>query len=209
MTAIPLSALATSRRWQTNFLSVLPTVQTHAQVCFRRLQPEAREDATAETVARAFVDYGCLAKRHRLSHAYPSTLASFAVQRVRGHRHVGWRQTAKDVFSPVAQKKHGFGLSTLSPWDNAEGSWRDVVVESKRVSPADTAVFALDFAQWFQKWSKRHRRIINALASGERVTDVAGRFQVSLARISQLRRRYQRSWERFQGLTATPQGLVA
>jgi hypothetical protein len=37
------------------------------------------------------------------------------------------------------------------------------------------------------------------LAAGERTTDVARRFGVSLARISQLRRELERSWLAFQG----------
>jgi hypothetical protein len=200
MAAIPLSALAASPRWQTNFLAVLPAVQTHASIQFGRLRPEAREEATAATVARAFVDYGHLAKRHRLAHAYAGTLASYAVRRVRAHRSVGGHQTAKDVLSPIAQKRHGFTLASLSPWDAAEDTWREVVVESRRVSPADRAAFDLDFAQWLSRWPARHRRLINGLAASERVTDLAKRFRVSLGRISQLRRRYAASWQKFQGV---------
>jgi hypothetical protein len=74
------------------------------------------------------------------------------------------------------------------------------VVESRRVSPADRAAFKLDFAQWLSQWPFRHRKIINALASGERTTDVAQRFGVTLARISQLRGQYQQSWQQFQGV---------
>ena len=197
--AIPLSALATSDRWQSNFLSVLPAVKTHAQVCFRRLRPEARDEAVAETVARAFVDYGHLAKQRRLAQGYPSTLASYAVQRVRGHRGVGVHQTAKDVLSPVAQKKHGFALTTLTPWDATEETWREAVVESRRVTPAEHVAFSLDFAAWLKQWSPRQRKVINALAAGHRAMAVAEKFGVSQGRVSQWRRRYQKSWEIFQG----------
>ena len=40
--ATPLSELATSRRWQNNFMTILPAVQNHATVRFRRLPAEAR-----------------------------------------------------------------------------------------------------------------------------------------------------------------------
>ena len=199
MAALTLSQLATSDHWQTNFAAVLPVVQTHASIQFRHLQPEALEEATAETVARACFDYDDLVKRHRLGHAYPSTLATYAVQRVRAHRCVGGHQNAKDVLSPVAQARHGFALTTLTPWDVHEGSWREVVVESKRVNPADSATFRVDFADWLGQWPKRHRRIINALAAGHRAMVVAQKFGMSQGRVSQLRRHYQRSWEVFQG----------
>jgi hypothetical protein len=197
--AIPLSRLATSRRWQTNFLAVLTTVETHAKISFRRLRPEARAEAVAETVARAFCDYGHLARQRRLSCAYPGSLATFAVRAVRGHRKVGCRQNAKDALSPIAQKKHAFTASTLTPWKSAEGTWREVVVESKRFSPADRAVFTLDFAEWLRQWPPRHREIINALAAGERTNAVAQRFGVTEGRVSQFRKRYQESWDQFQG----------
>ena len=55
ISAVPLSVLANSGRWQTNFLRIMVAVQTYAKVCFRNLSPTAKEEATAETVARACV----------------------------------------------------------------------------------------------------------------------------------------------------------
>ena len=145
-TATPLSVLATPRRrWQSNFLAVLPAVEAHAQTSFRRLRPEARAEAIAESVARAFVDYGSLARRRCLAHAYPGSLATFAVKAVRSHRRVGGHRTTRDVSSPVAQAKHGLFSMSLTPWDASEGTWREVIVESKHVCPADRAAFRLGF----------------------------------------------------------------
>ena len=208
MTAIPLSQLATSRRWQSNFLAVLPAVQSHAMVCFRRLRPDARAEAMADTIARAFVDYGCLAKRNRLAHAYAGSLASFAVQRVRGHRQVGSRQNSKDVLNPLTHQKKGITVNSLSPWCGKEDTWRDLVLESRRVSPADQACFNVDFQEWLKRWPQRHRQIIGYLASGHRVKAVARKFGVTEGRVSQMRDQYRRSWEQFQG-AATPQPVAA
>ena len=202
MSAIPLSALATSRRWQDNFMAIVPAIQTHAAISFRRCNPVDREEAAAEATAAACLSYRSLARQRRLGWAYVGTLANFAVRRVAQHRLVGGHQSSRDVLSPLTAKKKGVVVTTLSPWDASENTWRDVAVESKRVSPADHAAFNVDFAQWLGQWAPRHRRIINALAAGERVTDLAQRFRVSLGRISQLRRRYERSWELFQGENA-------
>ena len=54
-----------------------------------------------------------------------------------------------------------------------------------------------------KQWPLRHRRIINALAGGDRTMAVAERFGVSPARVSQLRREYERSWQQFQGMPLT------
>ena len=203
MSAIPLSALATSRRWQSNFLAVLPAVQTHASIQFRRLKPEARAEATAETVAAACVSYATLARQKKLDRVYVTNIATFAVQRVRGHRQVGGHQNSTDVLNPKAQKEHGLAVTSITPWDGEHQTWKDVAVESRKIGPADMACFRLDFQTWLRRWSPRHRQIINALASGMGTGEVAVKFSVSEPRISQFRRRYEQSWELFQSGNTT------
>ena len=114
MSAIPLSTLATARRWQQNFLVVLPTVQEHAAVSFRHLRTEAKAEATAEAVASACVSYAKLARQKKLARVYPSIIATFAVKAVNGFRHVGGHQSCRDVMSPLTQKRRGFTVGSLS-----------------------------------------------------------------------------------------------
>ena len=200
MTAIPLSQLATSRRWQKNFLSVLPVVQNHAAVSFRHLHAEARAEATAHAVASAVVSYHALVRQDKLSQAYPGTLATFAVKAVNGGRQVGGHINSKDVLNPLAQKRRNIVVRSISRWDRQEGNWRDMVLETRRATPADQAAFNLDFHDWLQTWSRRDRQIIYQLAAGNGTFAVARRFRISPARVSQLRRRYQQSWTQFQGM---------
>jgi hypothetical protein len=200
MTAVPLSHLATSRRWQTNFMNVLPTVETHASVCFRHLRGDALAEAIAQAIASACQSYATLVRQGKLSRVYVGSLANYAVKAVNSFRVVGGRQSARCVMNPLTQKCHGVAVKSLSPWSRKEGDWREMAVESRRASPAETACFRLDFEEWLKQWPKRHRRIINALASGGCTMAVAERFAVSQARISQLRRKYERSWLAFQGM---------
>ena len=205
MTAVPLSALATSRRWQSNFMSILPAVQTHATVCFRRLNPTDQEEATAEAVARACVTYRKLVQQKKLGQVYVSNLATNAVRAVNGGRHVGGRQSCRCVLNSLTHKKKGVAVTSLSPWDATEGTWREIAVETKRVSPADTAAFRVDFAEWLAQWPPRHRKIITALAAGNRPSTVARQLGVSEGRVSQFRAKYQESWAQFQGAEAAVQ----
>lgn len=198
MTAVPLSALATSRQWQTNYLKVLPAVQTHAQISFRRMNPADREEAQAEAVARACVTYARLARQKKLDRVYAGNLATFAAQAVRAGRRVGQSQSSRDVMSELTRKKRCIVVGSLTPWDVAEGTWREIAVETKWVSPADTAAFRLDFANWLNSWPRRDRKIIAMLAAGERGMVVARKFGISEGRVSQLRLRYQQSWEAYQ-----------
>jgi len=202
MTAIPLSRLTSAKAWQTNFLTIMPAVQDHARFRFRHLPACHRAEAVSESVARACVNYAGLARKRQLHRVFAGSLATYAVKAVGAGRHVGGHMASRDVLSPWAQQRRGFVVGSITPASQADGSWRDLLLESRRVSPADQAAFNVDFAEWLKTWPGRHRAIIKALAAGHTTTELAMRFRVSLGRISQLRRQYEESWAKFQGDTA-------
>ena len=199
--AIPLSVLATSRRWQDNFVRILPAVEKHAFIRFHRLPPVAREEATAEAVASACVSYARLVRQKKLAHAYVGNIATNAARAVNGGRHVGGSQSCRCALNSLTHKKKGIVVHSLSPWSGVDDTWKDLMLESRRVSPADQACFNLDFQEWLKSWPQRDRKIIAMLAAGERGMTVALKFGLTEGRVSQLRLRYQSSWEQFQGLT--------
>jgi hypothetical protein len=95
-----MSASISTSNWQAGFLNILPTVQTNAQIQFRRLPAEQRQEAIQEAIAVAAVSYQTLVAKGRAHDAHPSTIATHAVQHVRGHRHLGGSQEAAgDVMS--------------------------------------------------------------------------------------------------------------
>ncbi len=199
MNAIPSSALACTGQWQGGFLAVLPTIITHARIRFRMLRPERKEEAIAESVAAAYVNYAELAGQGKLSRASQSTLADFAARHVAEHRHVGGSQSSCDVLSTLARRRRGFRLQHLGlrqDYDNL----RPLVVERRGFSPADVAAFRIDFAQWLMSFPRRDRKIMKRMIAGDGTFDVADRFGISPGRVSQLRRKYERSWAIFQGL---------
>jgi hypothetical protein len=55
-----MSASISTSDWQSGFLAVLPTVQANAQIQFRRLPAEQRQEAIQEAIAAA-VSYQTLA----------------------------------------------------------------------------------------------------------------------------------------------------
>ncbi len=63
----------------------------------------------------------------------------------------------RDVLSPLAQKTKGIVVGSPSPWDCQKATWKDVAVESRRISPADIACFRLGFQAWLRTWPHRHR----------------------------------------------------
>ena len=198
MNAIPLSVLGVAGSWQANFTAILPAIVTHAKIRFRGLPAHRREEAIAETIAAACISYQKLATQGKLNQAYISSLAGFATRHTTQHRHVGGSQNSSDALSALAGSKHGFAVRNLGGRHDLYG-WGPLLVESRRFSPADAATFKIDFENWVTGFSDRHRRIIGTLASGERTGAVAEQFGISAARVSELRRQYERRWDVFQG----------
>ena len=197
-----MNSLPQSTGWQAGFLQILPTVQTHAAIQFRKLPVEQREEAIQEAIASACISYQRLAIQSRLHAARPSTLATFAVNFVRNGRHVGGRQdAAKDVLSPRCQQRHGVRVQSIDVRREKRDSndWKQLVLADRNESIPDTAAFRIDFEQWLATLAERDRRIINLMISQEPGFIVANRFGVTPARVSHLRRRYEREWHIFQG----------
>jgi len=202
-------SVASSTAWQSGFLAVLPAVQTHAEIQFRRLPALRREECVQEAIAAACVSYQRLAAQGKLDVAHPGTLATFAVNHVRNGRHVGGRQdAAKDPLSPICQRRHRVTVESLNARPAGAGcdGWRRIVLtDRKSRNIPELAAIRIDFAEWLRTLSPRDRRIVNRLACGDKTMHVADRFRLSWGRVSQLRRRYEREWLAFQGEGAAGQ----
>ena len=57
--------------------------------------------------------------------------------------------------------------------------------------------FRIDFPAWLTTLTARERRLVREMAKNERTLDLSQRFDVSPARISQLRRELHNDWTRF------------
>jgi DNA-directed RNA polymerase specialized sigma24 family protein len=122
MSCVPLSERGVTNHWQDDFLAVLPALLRHAKFRFRYLHAERREEAIQEAIVRACVSYERLVSQGNLEALRASTLAEFAVRRVRGGRRVGARKNSRDVLGSLAPQKFGFEVQSLTPWcDNEEG----------------------------------------------------------------------------------------
>ena len=133
---------AAAAECQARFLVMLPLIETHARLVFRRLDPEARDDAVQEVIANAFVAFARLVELQKVDVAYPSALARFAVAQFRDGRRVGNRMNVRDVLSPYAQKRrriakfktrHADGLGRRFAYAGTAGD-RNRHVMSGRVS---------------------------------------------------------------------------
>ena len=185
--------------WRQRFVAMLPVIVRCVARAFRSLRPEEREDAVQEAIAGTFTAYAGLVKQGRERLAFASVLAKFAVRQVRVGRQVGCTLNSNDMSSPYAQLRKRFRLGRLDRFIPEENCWQEAVVEDLRTPILDQVCFRVDFPEWLKTLPRRDRKIAEALAAGHRTTDIARRFRLTMGRISQLRREFERSWTAFHG----------
>ena len=184
--------------WRQRFVNMLPLIVSYVRRAFRLLRPEERDEAVQEAVAGAFTAYAGLVERGKESLAYPSVLARYSASQVRAGRRVAGKLNIQDISSAYCQRRKQIRLGRLDRFDPAEG-WQEAIVEDLKTPVADQACFRVDFPAWLKTLTRRDRKIAEALADGHRTTDIACRFGITLGRVSQLRREFEKSWLAFHG----------
>jgi hypothetical protein len=196
------------------FLAILPRVELHGRIYFRHLRcPHKKADAIQEMRALAWKWFLRLHERGRDPAGFVTTFVTLLARAVNNGRRVAGMAKAKDVMNPAAQMRHGFKVEPLpsSPRASHERLYaaptgqrlHDAFEERLRdntVTPVlDQVQFRIDFPAWLQTLTGRERRLICAMARNERTLDLSRRFELSPARVSQLRREFHDDWRRFCG----------
>jgi hypothetical protein len=188
------------------FLSILPRIELHARVYFRGLRcPQRRDDAVQETVAISWRWFVRLVERGKDPLSFPVVLASYAARAVKCGRRVCGQERGKDVMSGIAQQRHCFHVEPLSHstasryeerYGHVHGQRQQDAVEERLRDNTQTPVpdqvcFRIDFPAWLTTLAPRERQMVREMAGNERTLDLGQRFELSPARISQLRRELQ------------------
>jgi hypothetical protein len=212
ITSIRSDVSAPAGTLQARFLRLLPRIQPHAQVYFRDVRCAClRADCIAEVIALCWKWFIRLAARGKNAAQFVTTLAGFAARAVRSGRRVCGQQSARDVLSTVAQQQHGFQVEALplatrtshgELYGQPHGqqhldAYEERLIDNHRTPVLDQVAFRIDFPAWLDTLTARERHIIRGMADSERTKDLSRRFQVSPARISQLRQEFKQDWERF------------
>ena len=188
-----------SNRSAEAFEAMLPQIQRYAGASFKQLPPAVREEAVQDAVTHALLTYRRLVELGKSNIAYPGALARCGVLRVKEGRKEGHRQNAQDVLNEHSQRRKNTVVERLDRYDEPNGCWRQIAVEDRHAGPAEVACLRIDFGNWLDQQPKRDRQVAESLAIGYTPGEVARRFSLSQARISQLRRLLHESWNTFQG----------
>jgi hypothetical protein len=196
------------------FLVILPRIELHGQIYFRHLRcPHKKADAIQEMRALAWQWFVRLHERGKDPGDFLTAFTTLLARAVNSGRRLAGMARAKDVTNPATQMRHGFKVEPLpgSPRVSHEQLYaapkgqrlHDAFEERLRdntITPVfDQAQFRIDFPAWLQTLTGRERRLIRAMARNERTLDLSREFELSPARVSQLRREFHDGWRRFCG----------
>jgi hypothetical protein len=195
------------------FLSILPRVEQHGRIYFRHLRPHRKADAIQEMRALAWKWFVRLHELGKDPADFVTTFSTLLARAVNSGRRLAGMAKAKDVMNPATQRRRGFRVEPLpnstrtsheqlyaSPVGQALLDAFEERLRDNTVTPvADQVAFRIDFPAWLRTLTARERRIIRAMARNERTLDLSKEFELSPARISQLRREFWLDWHRFLG----------
>ena len=199
---------------QAAFLTILPRIELHARLYFRGLRcPQRQDDAVQETLGLAWRWFVRLVERGKDPLAFPTVLAAYAARAVRCGRRLCGQGGGKDVLSALARQRHGFAVEGLpnsvraarderygtAGGQRRQDAWEERLRDNTQTPVPDQAAFRLDFPAWLDSLTPRERRLVGEMANSERTLDLSQRFELSAARISQLRRELHADWRRFLG----------
>ena len=119
----------------------------------------------------------------------PVSIARYAVMRVRSARR--FPGTSRSIDHPHRGQREGVG------WDYGESDERSLW----RIDddPALIVAARVDFAAWRKTLSRRDRRALDLMVSGEKTRAIAARLRISPARVSQLRRELRDGYLEYAG----------
>jgi hypothetical protein len=199
----------TKPAWHDSFEAMLPSIRDRLNFAFSGFTHATREDAVQESLALALDAFIKLFVQGRANIAYPSVLAMYAARQFRtGRRVVGGQLKIDDVMSQRAQKLRGIVVKPLVRRDR-NGAWKEILVEDRGFTPAETAIARIDFGDWLSRLCHRDRGVATTLAAGETGRDTARMFGISAGRVAQIRGKLRRNWHAFQGEGVDEAGELA
>jgi hypothetical protein len=187
----PAADLIDADRLNAAFVVLLPRIELHARIRFRQVPcPQRRDDAVAETVALAWCWFVKLAGRGKDATQFVTRLADFAGRHVFNGRRLCGPERTSDVLSTM--QRHQDERTAVQFYAEE--------LPDERYSPVpDQVALKCDFPAWLNTLRGRDRRVAEELAAGRQTREVARQFDLSPARVHQLRQIFRRRWLRFTG----------
>ncbi len=173
---------------RTAFETRLPEIARLAGIHFRRLDPDAREEAVQNTVVLAYRYWTRLVERDKTSEGVFSSMLWWACTHTKQGRHGGGSGRAKCVLDYARRRKNDVAIHDGFDLDSYVG---------RQATIPETVAFRLDVSAFLTTLPERDQGIARDLAHGKGTTEVARDYGVSPGAISQFRTRFRKKYDEF------------
>ena len=181
------------------FLELMPGIRNYVQIAYSNRNRNATEDAEQSVLFYALTAIRSLAAKGRLEDAHPTILAGYGLRRHRIGRVGGVRENCRDVLAERCQHLRRTEVLHQGLCEHIADTFQsEATVVDGRYPVHRTVALRIDFFEtWLAKQTPRDQQIIKDMAYGETTNDLARKYGVSAASISQYRRKYEKSWNEF------------
>ncbi len=177
---------------QQQFTQMLPEIQSRASLTFRHLDPDAKEEAVAETVALSWKNHLQCSLRGKAVGA--SSLAHYAMLGVKSGRSLNG-QNSTDVLAPRTQILGRVAVESLDvmPADACSDGWwdRSDTLEDRRTleRPFERVRIKHDYGAFLAHAdvTDQEKLVFELLAEGWRTGEMAQELNVSAPRVCQIK----------------------
>jgi hypothetical protein len=187
-------ALPTDQEIREEFQGMTPELFSRFRVQFRYLDPERKDDATAEGLAIAWHSY--LTARRKGKHLTPSTIVFYTAKAVLAGRRLAGA-TNLDALSEttLARQRLGHTVSLSGVTDLSTGFYQVFGDRRWRWPVVEVVGAKVDFADFERQCSHRDRKLMELKAAGWRVIDIADRMGVSPPAVCQRLVKLRKAWD--------------
>jgi hypothetical protein len=186
---------------QKDYEAALPRITAHAKVNFGWIKdPGRRDDCIASVVGIGWKHWLSAVRHGKDPNEFVSSIAEMSVRQVRSGRRLDRQERPKDVLSPRARRTEGFTVASLPDHTGtgADGNEAIDALRDNTVTPVpEQAAFRIDYPEFLKSLGQRNGAIASDMATGEATADLADKYDISPARVSQLRREFKDEWDEF------------
>jgi hypothetical protein len=190
----------------------VPCIELHGRIYFRHLKcAHQKADAIQEMRALGWKWLVRLHERGKDPSCFLRAFVTYLARAVSSGRRLAGKAKARDVLNPICQKRRGFKIEYLptsfragqehlyaSPLGQELQDEMEERLQDNTITPVfDQVQFRIDFRAWLKTLTLRERRMVRRMMRNERTKDLSKRFEVTAGRISQMRREFHDSWQRF------------
>ena len=182
------------------YVELAPGIRNYVRKRFEECRdPNSLDELVQSVQVYSWESIRSLARKGRLCDAYATVLANYGIRKYLTGRVGGIPSNSTDVLGERCKYLNRAKVKNYGLCEHVTDSFESEATANDGRYPVHRTVgLKIDFFEnWLTKQTPRDQRIIKDMAMGETTNDLARKYGVSAASISQYRRKYAESWYAF------------